>query len=248
MQIMKIDDERPYHSHVFHELASNGSPKLDLKTERETKHTFLADKMVEQTNQSENNFMKSERQDGGKIGQTRIEDVSYEKDVVEIKLPATVISSDYGGHFVKDVCIDDGVPADQKASTEKLADQKVSPNVDSSMGDTNGVLNEEIRAESTKSEHELKSQVVILPVMCAIEGNTEEQYSSCEVRGHEGNNTAAVFTSLNDDKLSPKQLICHEGAKGCHQVVTVISESSENQEPFLNGEATHQVYYYLYLQ
>ncbi|XP_062225872.1 uncharacterized protein LOC133924384 isoform X2 [Phragmites australis] len=194
--------------------------------------------MVEQTNQSENSFMKSERQNGGKTGQTCIEDVSYDKDVVEIKLPDTDISSDYGGHFFKDVCIDEGVLADQKTSTENLVDQKVSPNFDSSMGDTNGDLSEEIRAASTKSAHELKSQIVILPVMCATEGNTGEQFSSCEVHDLEDNNTAAV--DLNDEKLSPKQLLCHEGAKGCQQVVTVISESSEDQEPFLNGETTHQ--------
>uniref|UniRef100_A0A0A9CXB4 18S pre-ribosomal assembly protein gar2-related n=1 Tax=Arundo donax TaxID=35708 RepID=A0A0A9CXB4_ARUDO len=195
--------------------------------------------MVEQTKQSENSFMKSERQNGGKTGQTCIEDISYDKDVVEIKLPDTVISSDCAGHFVKDVCIDEGVLADQKASTEKLVYQKVSPNIDSSMGNRNGDLSEEIRVESTKSAHELKSDVVILPVICASDGNREEHYSSCKVHELEGNNTAAVFTNSNDEKLSPKQLTYHEGAK--EPVVTVISESSENQGPFLNGEATHQV-------
>ncbi|KAL6652590.1 hypothetical protein ACP70R_011515 [Stipagrostis hirtigluma subsp. patula] len=238
---MKIDDERPYHSHIFHELASNRSPKLDCETHRETKHIFLADQMVEQINQSENNFTKGEHQNGGKTGQTRIEDVSYDKDIVEIKLPDTVLSSDYGGHFVKDVCIDEGVLADQKTSTEKLVDQKLSPNFSSSMGDTNGNLREEIRVESAKSAHELKSQIVILPALCATDGNTKEQYSSCKVHDLEGDNSAAVFADLNNEKLSPTQLLCHEDAKGCQQVDIVISDSSENQGSFLNGEPTHQV-------
>ncbi|XP_062184616.1 uncharacterized protein LOC133888407 isoform X2 [Phragmites australis] len=238
---MKIDDERPYQSHVFHELAFNGSPKLDCESERETKHVFLAAKMVEQTNQSEHSFVKGEHQNGGKTGQTCIEDYSYDKDVVEIKLPDTVLSSDYGSHFVKDVCIDEGVLPDQKTSTENLVDQKVSLNFDSSMGDTDSDPREEIQADSAKSPLELKSHVVILPVMCATDGNTVEQYSSFKEHDLEGNNTADVFTNSDDEKFGSKQLLSHEGAQGCQQVGTVITENSENLEPFLNGEATHQV-------
>jgi hypothetical protein len=62
---MKIDDERSYQSHIFQELPSNGSPKLDYESERQSKHSFLADKMVEQTNQSEHSFVKGEHQNGG---------------------------------------------------------------------------------------------------------------------------------------------------------------------------------------
>ncbi|WVZ86022.1 hypothetical protein U9M48_032869 [Paspalum notatum var. saurae] len=237
---MNIDDGRPYKSHIFHELASNGSPDLDREIKTQSKHFFLADKMVEQTNQSENSFVKSEHQTGGKTGQTRIEDYSYDKDVVEIKLPDTVLSSDYGGHFVKDVCIDEGVLPDQKSSTEKLEDQKVCINFDSSE-DKNSDLGAEIRSDSTKLGLELKSQIVILPVMCATDGNTGEQDSLCKEHDFEGNNIAAISTDSNDDNVNPKQLICHEGAQCCQQVGSVISESNKNQEPFFNGEASHQV-------
>ncbi|RCV34023.1 hypothetical protein SETIT_7G129600v2 [Setaria italica] len=235
---MKIDDERPYQSHIFQELPSNGNPKLDFETERQSKHKFLADKMVEQTNQSEHSFLKGEHQNGGKTGQTCIEDYSYDKDVVEIKLPDTILSSNYGGHFIKDVCIDEGVLPDKKTSTEKLVDQKVSINFDSSE-DTNGDLGEEIRADSTKTALELKSHIVILPVMCATDGNTGEQISLCKEHDLEGNNTAPISTDSNDEKSNPKQSL-HEDAQGGQQVGSVISESNENLEPFFNGEAAHQ--------
>jgi hypothetical protein len=195
--------------------------------------------MVEQTNQSEHSFVKGEHQNGGKTGQTCIEDYSYDKDVVEIKLPDTVLSSDYGGHFVKDVCIDEGVFPDKKTSTEKVVDQKVSINFDSSE-DTNDDLGEEMRADSTKTALELKSQIVILPVMCATDGNTGEQNSLCKERNLEDNNTATKSTDSNDEKPNPKQSL-HEGAQGCHQVGGVTSKSNENLEPFFNGEAAHQV-------
>ncbi|OQU81743.1 hypothetical protein SORBI_3006G112100 [Sorghum bicolor] len=198
------------------------------------------DKMVEQTNQSELSFVKAEHLNGGKIGQTRIEDYSYDKDVVEIKLPDTVLSSDYGVHFVKDVCIDEGVLPDQKTSSEKQVDQKVSINFDSSKY-TNGDLTEEISAGSTKTAHELKSEIVILPVMCDTDGNTGEQNSSCKKHDLEDNNTADVSTNSNDEELNPKQLPCHEVAQDCQDVGGVICDSNENQDRLLTGEATHQV-------
>ncbi|CAD6260601.1 unnamed protein product [Miscanthus lutarioriparius] len=237
---MKIDDERPYQSHIFHDLAFNGSPKLDSEAERQSNHKFLADKMVEQTNQSELSFVKAEHLNGGKIGQTRIEDYSYDKDVVEIKLPDTVLSSDYGVHFVKDVCIDEGVLPDQKTSSENQVDQKVSMNFDSSEY-TNGDLREEISADSTKTAHELKSEIVILPVMCDTDGNTGEQNSSCKKHDLEDNYTADVSTDSNDEELNPKQLPCHEVAQDCQEVGSIISESNENQDRLFTGETTHQV-------
>jgi hypothetical protein len=196
--------------------------------------------MVEQTNQSENSFMKSGRQNGGKTGHTHIEDGLYDKDVVEIKLPDTVFSSDYSDHFVKDVCIDEGVHADQKISTAKLVDQKVSPEFESSIRD----LNEEIGAESMKSAHELKSQIIILPVMCTTDNNTGEQYSPSNAHELEGSNTASVFSDRNNE-TNPQQPHGHESANGSQQVVMVTSEDSENQEAFLNGGATHKVQHYL---
>ncbi|KAM3387533.1 hypothetical protein ACQJBY_010396 [Aegilops geniculata] len=223
--------------------------------------------MVEQTNPSEHGFVKAEHEKGGKTRQIRIEDVSYDKDVVEISLPSSVDSSDYGGHFVKDVCIDEGVLADQKGSAEKVLSEKVCPIFDSSMADANGDLKEdirvdpvktahksqivplhvvhatdgntmeEIRADPSKTEHESESQIVTLHVPCAIDGNKMEQYSSGEARDLEGNKTTDEFTDVNDEKSSPRQLSSHEAAKQCQQVGTVISETCETHKPFCDGEA-----------
>jgi hypothetical protein len=54
--------------------------------------------MVEQTNQCELSFVKAEQLNGGKTGQAHVENYSYDKDVVEIKLPDTVLSPDHGAH------------------------------------------------------------------------------------------------------------------------------------------------------
>lgn len=93
-----------------------------------------------------------------------------------------------------------------------------------------------------KSAHGLKSEIVVLPVMCATDNNTGEQYSSSEAHELEGSNAASVFTDLNNKTSSPQQAH-HESANGSPQVVMVVSEGSEN--PFLNGEAAHKVQYYL---
>ncbi|XP_044966817.1 uncharacterized protein LOC123426961 [Hordeum vulgare subsp. vulgare] len=267
---MKIDNERPYHTNAFHELVPSGGPKVDGEPERETKGNLLEDKMVEQTNPSEHGFVKAEHEKGGKTRQIRIDDVSYDKDVVEINLPDAVDSSDYGGHFVKDVCIDEGVLADQKASAEKVVSEKVCPIFNSSMVDANGDLKEgtrvdpvktahksqivplhaacatdgtmeEIRADPLETEHESESQIVILHVPCATDGNTMEQYSCGEERDLEGNKTTDEFTDVNDEKLSPRQSSSQEAATQCQQVGTVISETCETHKPFCDGEAIDEV-------
>ncbi|KAF7016882.1 hypothetical protein CFC21_030402 [Triticum aestivum] len=227
--------------------------------------------MVEQTNPSEHGFVKAEHEKGGKTRQIRIEDVSYDKDVVEISLPSSVVSSDYGGHFVKDVCIDEGVLADQKGSAEKVVSEKVCPIFDSSMADGNGDLKEdirvdpvktahksqivplhvvhatdgntmeEIRADPLKTEHESESQIVTLHVPCATDGNKMEQYSCGEARDLEGNKTTDELTNVNDEKSSPRQLSSHEAAKQCQQVGTVISEICETHKPLRDGEAIDEV-------
>ncbi|SPT18699.1 unnamed protein product [Triticum aestivum] len=272
VQIMKIDNERPYHTNAFHELVPSGGPKVDGEPERETKDNLLEDKMVEQTNPSEHGFVKAEHEKGGKTRQIRIEDVSYDKDVVEISLPSSVVSSDYGGHFVKDVCIDEGVLADQKGSAEKVVSEKVCPIFDSSMADGNGDLKEdirvdpvktahksqivplhvvhatdgntmeEIRADPLKTEHESESQIVTLHVPCATDGNKMEQYSCGEARDLEGNKTTDELTNVNDEKSSPRQLSSHEAAKQCQQVGTVISEICETHKPLRDGEAIDEVH------
>nr|XP_020398888.1 uncharacterized protein LOC103635325 isoform X4 [Zea mays]XP_020398890.1 uncharacterized protein LOC103635325 isoform X4 [Zea mays] len=206
--------------------------KQNMLPERQSNHKVEADKMVEQTNQSEVSFVKAEHLNGSKIRQTGIEDYSYDKDVVEIKLPDTDLSSDYGVHFVKDVCIDEGVLPDQKISSEKQVDQKVSISFDS---------REEISADSTKTAHELKSKIVVLPVKCDTHDNIVEQNSSCKKRDLEDNNTTDVSTESNDEGLNPKQLPFHEVAQDYQEVDSVISESNENQDRLFTGDATHQV-------
>ncbi|KAF7009569.1 hypothetical protein CFC21_024087 [Triticum aestivum] len=268
---MKIDNERPYHTNSFHELVPSGGPKVDGEPERETKDNLLEDKMVEQTNPSEHGFVKAEHEKGGKTRQIQIEDVSYDKDVVEINLPSSVVSSDYGGHFVKDVCIDEGVLADQKASAEKVVSEKVCPIFDSSMADANGDLKEDVRldpvktanksqivplhvvhatdgntmeetrADPSKTEHESELQIVTLHVPCSIDGNKMEQYSCGEARDVESNKTIDEFTNVNDEKSSPRQLSSHEAAKQCQQVGTVISETYETHKPLCDGEAIDEV-------
>jgi len=167
---MKIDNERPYHSNVFHEIVSGGGPKVVGEPETETKQNLLEDKMVKQKSSSEHTFVKAEHQNGGKTRQIRIEDVSYDKDVVEINLPDAVVSSYYGGNFVKDVCIDEGVLSDQKPSAEKVESEKVFPNFDSSTGNENADLMEDIGVDPLKTAH--KSQIVTLHVARATDGNT----------------------------------------------------------------------------
>lgn len=234
---LNADDERPYQS-----LPSNGNAKINSETERQSTHKFLEHKMVEQTKQSERSFVKGEHLNGGKTGQACIEDYSYDKDIVEIKLPDTVLSSDYGGHFVKDVCIDEGVLPDKKTSMENQEDQKVSMNFDS-LENINSDLGGESRADSMKTALELKSQIVVLPAMFANDG---EPNSLCKEGDIEGKNTAAISTDSNDEESNPKNSLCHEGAQGCQQVGSVISKSNENLKPFFNGEAAHQVYFLQY--
>ena len=225
--------------------------------------------MVEQTNASEHTFAKAEHQNGGKTRQIRIEDISYDKDVVEINFPDAVVSSDYGGYFVKDVCIDEGVLAEQKTSAEKVVSEKVCQNFDSSTGDSNGDLMEDTRVDPVKAgyksqivtihvahatdgntmseiivdpvkiEHEVKSQTVTLHAACATD--TTEQCSPCEVRDLEVKKTTDDITNLNVEKLSPTQLSSHEAAKQCQQKSTVISETCEAHKPSCDGEAIDEV-------
>uniref|UniRef100_A0A0E0KRN4 Uncharacterized protein n=1 Tax=Oryza punctata TaxID=4537 RepID=A0A0E0KRN4_ORYPU len=233
---MLADDGRPYHSNVFHELVSNGGPKVDGEIEREAKQHILPDTMVQQTNPSEYSFMKAGQQNVDKAIQIRPEDVSYDKDVVEIKLPDIMVSSNYGVQFVKDVCIDEGVLADQKAIAEK-----VSLNMDSSKGVTNGVLMKETADEPAKSVNDLKSQIVVLPEACVTDGDTVEQYPSCKLHDLEGNNTVDELTVVNVEKSTPKQLVCNDSAEYRQQMCADISDSSENYGPILDGEAIDQV-------
>lgn len=241
---MKIDNERPYHSNVFHEPVSTGGAKVDCEPEKETKNNLLSDKMVEQTNLSEHTFVKSEHQNGGKTRQIWIDDVSYDKDVAEINLPDDVVSSDYGGNFVKDVCIDEGVLTDKKASVEKVESEKIFAYFDSSTGDANADLTEDIRVDPLETAH--KTDIITLHVARATDGNSMEEIrvdhvKTPEVRDLEGNKSTDDCTNTNVENLSPRKSLSNEAAEQCEQKSTVIHETSETHKPFCMVEAIDEV-------
>ena len=84
--------------------------------------------MVEDKNPSQDTVQIS--------GHVALQNVSY-KDVVEIKLADTVDSDNYGGNFVKDVCVDEGALLHRKNSEEKPVDKRSSPNFSCQMIDAN---------------------------------------------------------------------------------------------------------------
>lgn len=243
---MKIDNERPYHSNVFHELVSSGGAKVDAEPEKETKNNLLSDKMVEQTNLSEHTFLKAEHQNGGKTRQIQIEDISYDKDVVEINLSDAVVSSDYGGQFVKDVCIDEGVLAEQKASTENVVNEKLSQNFDTSTGDTDGGLMEGIRVDPVKTAD--KSQIVTLHVARATDGtNTMEEMSVDPVKiEHEVKSQIvtlhpACATDGNSmEQYSPCEVRDLEGKEATDDFVTNINVQKISPRQLSSNEAEKQ--------
>ncbi|CAM0904269.1 unnamed protein product [Alopecurus aequalis] len=170
---------------------------------------------------------------------------------------------------MEDVCIDEGVLAEQKASAEKVVSEKVCQNFDSSTGDANGDLMEDIRVDPVKAEykskivtlhvahandgntmeeikfdpvkiaHEVKSETVTVSAACATD--TMEQYSPSEVRDLEVQKTTDDMTNLNVEKLSPTELSSHEASTQCQQKSTIISEICETHKPFGDGEAIDEV-------
>lgn len=168
------------------------------------------------------------------------EDASYDKDVVEIKLPDSVVSSDYGGNFVKDVCIDEGQPPPQKFSEEKVVDEKSSPKFDHQMIHANGAPGYREKDCATKSVHELKPEIV-LPLGFAPDSNNEKQHSSCEEHDPEGRSKATNFGEISEKKISLEELLRLESAEESQHKATVSSETSKNHMPSLHGETAGQV-------
>ncbi|CAM0945498.1 unnamed protein product [Alopecurus aequalis] len=199
--------------------------KLVCRTE------LLTTKMVEDT---------SPAQDMADIaGHVVHEDASYDKDVVEIKLPDSVVSSDYGGNFVKDVCIDDGRPPPRKFSEEKVVDEKSSPKF-YRMIDANGASRYGEKDCPPKSVHELKPEIVV-PVGFAPGSNNEKRYPSHEEHDPEGKSKATNFADIREKKISLEELLRLESAEEAQHKGVVSSETSENHVPPLHGEAVGQV-------
>lgn len=169
------------------------------------------------------------------------ESASYDKDVVEIKLPDSDISSDYCGNFVKDVCIDDGQPPPRKISEGKVADEKPSPNFDYQKIHANGDPRYGVADYATKSAHEVKPEIV-LPVGFAPDSNNEKQYSSREEYDLEGRSKLTnIAGDLSEKKISLEELLRLESAEESQQKGAVSSENSQNHMPSLHGEAVGQV-------
>ena len=149
------------------------------------------------------------------------DDVSYDKDVLEIKLPDTVITSDYGGNFVKDVCIVEGVLPHRKISAEKKLDEKSPPNFDFLMIDTNSDLTYGGKGDAKKYAHGQKPKTVLLPVGFAADDNTEKQ---CDL---ESRDTAS---DISEKKISLHELLKLESAEESKERLKLESaEESQTQ-------------------
>ncbi|KAM3226851.1 hypothetical protein ACQJBY_059058 [Aegilops geniculata] len=173
-------------------------------------------------------------------GHVEQEDPSYEKDIVEIKLPDSVASFDYGGNFVKDVCIDDGQPLPRKISEDKVVDEKSSPNFDCQMIHANGAPTYIEKDCAAKSFHKPKPEAV-QPVHFAPDSNNEKRYSSCEKHDPEGRSKATNFGDLSERKISLEELLRLESAEESLHKGAISSETSKNHMPSFHGEAVGQV-------
>lgn len=176
-------------------------------------------------------------------GHVEQEDPSYEKDIVEIKLPDSVASFDYGGNFVKDVCIDDGQPLPRKISEDKVVDEKSSPNFDCQMIHANGAPTYTEKDCAAKSFHKPKPETV-LPVDFAPDSNNEKRYSSCEKHDPEGRSKATNFGDLIEKKISLEELLRLESAEESLHKGAISSETSKNHMPSFHGEAVGQVHHW----
>ncbi|XP_044954412.1 uncharacterized protein LOC123404552 isoform X1 [Hordeum vulgare subsp. vulgare] len=173
-------------------------------------------------------------------GHVEQEDPSYEKDIVEIKLPDSVASFDYGGNFVKDVCIDDGQPLPRKISEDKVVDEKSCPNFDCQMIHANGAPTYTEKDSAAKSFRKPKPET-LLPVDFAPDSNNEKTYSSCEKHDPEGRSKATNFCDLSEKKVSLEELLKIESAEESLHKSAISSETSKNHVPPFHGEAVGQV-------
>lgn len=196
--------------------------KLVCRTE------LLTTKMVEDTNPAQD------------MVHVVHEDASYDKDVVEIKLPDSVVTSDYGGNFVKDVCIDEGQPPPRKFSEEKVVDEKSALKFDYQMMHANDATRYGEKDCATKSVNELKPEIV-LPAGLAPDSNNEKQYSSHEEHDPEGRRKSNNFGGISEKKISLEELLRLESAEETQHKTAVSSETSKNHMPSLHGEAVGQV-------
>ncbi|KAL6634080.1 hypothetical protein ACP70R_026751 [Stipagrostis hirtigluma subsp. patula] len=172
-------------------------------------------------------------------GRAVLPDVSYEKDIVEIKLADTADSNNYGDNFVKDVCVDEGAPFHRKYSEEKPADIKTSPNFSCQMIDSNCDIRYGKKDDGRKYVHELKPEAVV-PVDFAPDCNGKQYSSGNEYDREDWITTCYTAVDPSDKKISLQELLRLESAEESRHAGTVNSEGSEKHKHPLREEAVGQ--------
>ena len=189
--------------------------------------------MVEDKNSSQDTVQKS--------GHIVLQNVSYDKDVVEIKL-ADDIDSGNGDNFVKDVCVDEGALLHRMTSEEKPLDRRSSPNFSCQMIDADSDIRYGKKDYSRISVHELKPEVS--GVDFAPHCNNEKQHSSRKEYDLEDRiDTGFVAGIPSEKKISLQELLLLESAEESRHSSTINSESSERHKCPLHEEAIGQVYH-----
>lgn len=187
--------------------------------------------MVEEKNPSRDTVQIS--------GHVTLQNVSYDKDVVEIRLAGTVDSKNCGGNFVKDVCVDEGALLHPKITVEKTVDKRSSPNFICHTFDTNSDINKD---DSRKSVHELKPEAAV-QVDFARDCNKEKekQHSSGKEYNPEDQiSTGYIAGDPPEKKISLQELLRLESAEESRHASAKNSESSEKYECSLHEEAVGQ--------
>ncbi|XP_066327727.1 suppressor protein SRP40-like isoform X1 [Miscanthus floridulus] len=188
--------------------------------------------MVEDKNSSQDTVQKS--------GHIVLQNVSYDKDVVKIKLADDIDSDNYGDNFVKDVCVDEGALLHRMTSEEKPLDRRSSPNFSCQMIDADGDIRYGKKDYSRISVHELKPEVVS-GVDFAPHCDNEKQHSSRKEYDLEDRiDTGFVAGNPSEKKISLQELLLLESAEESRHSSTMNSESSERHKCPLHEEAIGQ--------
>ncbi|XP_066327732.1 suppressor protein SRP40-like isoform X2 [Miscanthus floridulus] len=174
--------------------------------------------MVEDKNSSQDTVQKS--------GHIVLQNVSYDKDVVKIKLADDIDSDNYGDNFVKDVCVDEGALLHRMTSEEKPLDRRSSPNFSCQMIDADGDIRYGKKDYSRISVHELKPEVV--------SGNpSEKKISLQELLLLESAEESRHSSTMNSESSERHKCPLHEEAigqtskDGDPDVQTILANTSE---------------------
>lgn len=184
--------------------------------------------MVEDKSSSQDTVQKS--------GHAVLGNVSYDRDVVEIKLADAIDSDNYVGNFVKDVCVDDGALLHRTASEEKPVDRRSSLDLSCQMiGADSDISYYGKEDHSRTSAHELKPEAVALAPLCNIGADSGREYDLEDRTG-----TGSIAGSPGEKKISLQELLLLESAEESRNTGAVNSESSEKHKCPLNEEEAAQ--------